>query len=221
MCGNNKTLVAACSVRKKNNLEKTVDINWTEVPKRGRGERFAKNLAVSSALVLCAVTLRAGALPTMNNMTDVVLAAATDQSLLDEQLGKLSFVNALFPEAVLVFGEHQANDLILDISTDQVVHTWSAQEPYISCTVPDRQVYSPCSGEVIGVYHGNGEEHLVQIMSVDGVACLFGNLQDIHVKTGDYVQTSTLIGTLLPDASCVIEVRENGRSIDPAPYLSF
>lgn len=221
MCGNDKTLVTGFNVKEKINLQKPMGINWAEVPKRGRGEGFAKNLAVSSALVLCVVTLRAGALPTMNDMTDVVLAAATDQSLLDEQLGKLSFVNALFPEAVLVFGEHQTSDLVLDISADQVVHAWSEQEPYISCAVPDRQVYSPCGGEVVAVYHGNGDERLVQIMSDDGIACLIGNLQDIHVQTGDYVTSSTLIGTLLPDVSCVIEVRENGCSIDPAPYLSF
>ena len=83
---------------------KTLKVEWREQPPRKPGERLLKNLAVAAALVLCAVTLRTGAIPTLNEATDAILTAATDQSLLDDQLGKLSFVSKLFPEAVLVAG---------------------------------------------------------------------------------------------------------------------
>ena len=83
------------------------------------------------------------------------------------------------------------------------------------------QVFSPCDGEVIGVYHGNGDERLVQIMSADGIAYLYGNLKDVHVATGDYVTAGTTLGMLQPDEACILEVRENGSSVDPARYMPF
>lgn len=178
-----------------------------------------KNLAVSGALVLCAVTLRAGAIPSLSDTTDVVLTAATDQSLLDDQLGKLSFVSALFPEAVLVFGENQQEALSLDIEMETVVHAWSEQEPYTAWHTKDELVYSACEGEVIGIYHGNGDERLVQVMLSSGLACLYGNLEDVLVEIGDQVNQGTMLGVVKPGDACVLEIRDDGRSIDPAPYL--
>lgn len=214
-----RTSITRLHVRPKQNLQYDADIQWADVPKRSRGEAFMKNVAVSAVLVLCAVTLRAGALPSLSEPTDIILTAATDHSLLDDQLGKLSFVSALFPEAVLVFGEHNEPDLTLDISSENVVHTWSEQEPYISWNANGGQVTSACDGEVIGVYHGNGDERLVQIMSDDGIACLYGNLMEVYVTTGDYVTTGTQLGVLRQNDTCVLEVRENGNSIDPSPFM--
>lgn len=216
-----RTLVTPLQIRQRELTPRQHDIKWDEAPKRSRGEAFAKNLAMSAALVLCAVTLRAGAVPSLSEPADVILTAATDQSLLDDQLGKLSFVSALFPEAVLVFGEQAQSPLTLDINTEDVVHTWSEQEPYTAWQTDDGRVFSPCDGEVIGVYHGNGDERLVQVLSADGIACLYGNLQDVHVAIGDYVTTGTSLGVLHPDEACILEVREDGRSIDPARYMPF
>ena len=216
-----RTLVTKLQIRQRELTHRQPDIKWEEVPKRSRGEAFMKNLAVSAAMVLCAVTLRAGAVPSLSEPTDVVLTAATDHSLLDDQLGKLSFVSALFPEATLVFGEQEDAAFTLDISAEDVVHTWSEQEPYTAWYADDGQVFSPCDGEVIGVYHGNGDERLVQVVSAEGIACLYGNLKEVYVATGDCVSAGTSLGILYPDAACVLEVREDGRSIDPAPFILF
>lgn len=190
-----------------------------EDAKPGRGEAFMKNLAVASALVLCAVTLRTGAVPQLSDAADAVLTAAADQSLLNDQLGKLSFVSALFPEAVLVFGE-QTQQLSMPVSGGAVVHAWSASEPYISWRTSGSQVCAASSGEVIGVYHGNGEERLVQVMGEDGLACLYGNLEQVAVQIGDQVLTGDVLGALLPGEDCVFEIRQDGISVDPAVYMS-
>lgn len=190
-------------------------VEWREPPPRHRAERFAKNLAVSAALVLCAVVLRTGAVPALDKTTDAVMTAATDQSLLDEQLGKLSFVSALFPDTVLVFGESSAQ-LDMPISAGTVIHAWSEAEPYLSWRANTQTVTASSDGEVIGVYHGNGDERLVQVMGADGLACLYGNLAEVKVHTGDAVSAGDVIGTLLPGEDFVFEVRRDGRSIDPA-----
>lgn len=195
-------------------------VEWMEPEKKRIGEFFFKNMAVASALVLCAVTLRTGAIPPLNDAADAVLTAATDHSLLDEQLGKLSFVSALFPEATLVFGESTVETFAAPVSGGVVVHAWSEQEPYMSWRTSSQQVISVSAGEVMGVYHGNGDERLIQVRNDDGLTCLYGNLSDVYVQPGDQVHAGTCLGVLMPDSDCVFELRDDGRSIDPGSVFA-
>ena len=199
--------------------EDTSAADWQTVNNLPPRKSLLKNLAVASALVLCAVTLRTGALPSLDTATDAILTAATDHSLLDEQLGKLSFVSALFPEAVLVFGESHTPELTLPVSGGVVVHAWSESEPYMSFRSSTTQVHSSASGEVTGIYHGYGDERIVQISGNDGLSCLYGNLDDVAVQLGDAVSVGSLVGTLLPGEDLVLEVRQYGTSIAPASYF--
>ena len=194
--------------------------DWQTVQDLPPKHSLLKNLAVASALVLCAVTLRTGALPSLDDATDAILTAATDQSLLDDQLGKLSFVSSLFPEAVLVFGETQVPELTLPVSGGVIVHAWSEQEPYTTFRANTSQAFSAIAGEVSGVYHGNGDERLVQITNGDGISCLYGNLQDVCVQIGDSVQAGHQIGTILPGEDIAFEIRMDGHSIDPARWFA-
>lgn len=194
-------------------------VSWREQVKRKPGEELLKNLAVASALVVCALALRSGAVPSLTQPTDAVLAAVSGDPLLDEQLGKLSFVSALFPEATLVFGEQTEDALIMPVSCAAVAHAWSEAEPYISWNCASGQVVSSLDGEVSGVYHGNDEERIVQVTADSGLSCLYGNLASAAVAAGDAVRAGDVLGTLLPGAECVMEVRRNGYSVDPAALL--
>lgn len=193
--------------------------DWQTVNNLPPKKSLLKNLAVASTLVLCAVTLRTGALPSLSTATDAILTAATDHSLLDEQLGKLSFVSALFPEAVLVFGESRTTALPLPVSGGVVVHAWSESEPYLSFRSSTTQVHSSADGEVTGIYHGYGDERLIQVTGNNGLSCLYGNLEDVTVHLGDAVRVGSLLGTLLPGEDLVLEVRQDGTNIDPASYF--
>ncbi len=194
------------------------EVEWRELPPRKPGERLLKNLAVASALVLCAMALRTGAVPPLNDATDAILTAATDQSLLDDQLGKLSFVSTLFPEAVLVFGE-SSTELAAPVSGGMVVHAWSAAEPWLSWRTTASAVTASAGGEVVGVYHGLDDELMVQIEGTDGIRCTYGNLYQVNVQTGDAISAGDVIGTLGPGEDFVMEVYRNGRSVDPTQYL--
>ncbi len=197
----------------------TADVEeWKDPPPKRRCEAFLKNLSVAAALVLCAVTLRTGAFPTFSPTTDAILTAATDQSLLDDQLGKLSFVSALFPEAVLVFGESK-DSLSIPTSGSAVVHAWSEQEPYLSMRTGRTEVQSYSAGEVIGVYHGNGNERLIQVLSDDGLSCMYGNLAEVWVHTGDSVSEGDVLGTLIRGEDLVLQVFRNGIGVDPVYYF--
>ncbi len=201
-------------------IKEKPEIEWRVPAKRHPGEELMKNLGVASAIVLCAVALKSGALPVASDATDAILTAVTGDTLLDDQLGKLTFVSTLFPEATLVFGESKAGSLVMPVSGGVVVHAWSEAEPYMTWRTTSNSVYASGDGVVMGVYHGENEERLVQVMNDNGVACLYGNLQSAAVQTGERVASGELLGTLLPGSDCVFEVRVNGVSVDPAVYLS-
>lgn len=192
-------------------------LNIDEKPRKG--EHFWRNLGVSAALVLCAVTLRTGAVPQLSEAAELVMTAATDDSLLDERLGKLSFVSAMFPEAVLVFGQQAAQEIEAPVSDSMIVHAWTEEEPYISWETDGGEVKAAIAGEVTGVYHGYEDEKLVQIMNDEGLACLYGNLADVLVSVGDQVRAGDRIGQLLPYADLVFELRQNGVSVDPVSMI--
>lgn len=222
MAQRSETQTSAVRIRQK---RLTVSPAIREIPaeevekKHFRADQLLKNAGMAAALVLCAVTLRTGAFPALEPAADVVLAAATDNSLLDDQLGKLSFVSALFPEAVLVFGENSSTELALPADMEQVTHAWSEQEPYTAWNMGGGVVTASADGEVAGVYHGNGDEQIVKISSADGLTCVYGNLAEASVRTGDAVSTGDIIGTLLPGEDFVFEVQKNGVSVDPGIYL--
>lgn len=181
------------------------------------GQELMRNLSVASALVLCVVALRAGSLTA--SPADAVLTAASGGSLLDDDLGKLSFVSSIFPEAALVFGESDAGLLSAPVSGGQVVHAWSQQEPYISWATSSEQVTAAMSGEVRGVYHANSDEVLVQVAGDGGLTCIYGNLAESCVSMGDHVQEGDVIGTLLSGEALAFEVRQDGYSVDPVSLL--
>lgn len=192
---------------------------WYDTPKPRRGEELLKNLAVASALVLCAVTLKSGALPGAESAADAVIASVSDDTLLDDRLGKLSFVSTLFPEATLVFGETDLEELALPVAGGLVAHVWSENEPYIAWRSDHREVYAAHSGVVMGVYHGEDEERLVQVRGDNGLTCMYGNLDEVYASTGDEVRTGDVLGLLIRDADCVLEVQQDGVSIDPSILL--
>lgn len=198
--------------------ESTPQIQWRPREKRHWGEELLKNMGVAAALVLCAVAVRSGEW-TNAQWNDAVLTAATGDTLLDDELGKLTFVSSLFPEATLVFGENTVETLSQIVPGGEVVHAWSEAEPYLAYQSVDTSVKSATEGEVMGVYHAEGEELLVRVRREDGLECCYGNLAESLVAVGDWVTAGQLLGTRLPDAAATLEVRQDGYSVDPTSWI--
>lgn len=191
-------------------------VEWRQPVKRARGEELLKNISVAAALLVCIVMLRNGAMPQASNLTDAVLAAATDDSLLDDRLGKLSFVSALFPEAVLVFGQNVLEPFSMPVQASATVHTWSESEPYVAWTADSTCVFAAISGEVAGIYHGMDEELIIRITNDRQTSAIAGNLRSVNVSVGDSVEQGELIGWIGEGSYCTFEVQNNGQSVDPA-----
>ncbi len=198
--------------------EDAPQIQWRSRAKRHWGEELLKNMGVAAALVLCAVAVRSGEW-TDAQWTDAVLTAATGDTLLDDELGKLTFVSSLFPEATLVFGETATETLGQIVSGGEVTHAWSEAEPYLAYESVDTSVKSATDGEVMGVYHADGEELLVRVRREDGLECCYGNLAESLVSVGDWVTEGQLLGSRLPETAVTLEVRRQGYSVDPTDWI--
>lgn len=194
-------------------------IQWVDAPKKRRGEEWLKNMAVAASLVICASVLRSGAIPSLDAATDAVLTAVTGDTLLDENLGKLSFVSSLFPETTLVFGQQTEDPLFLPVTDGEVVHAWSQSEPYMAWQTAQQEVCAVADGEVTAVFHGNDEERIIQVVREDGLTCLYGNIAVCSVTVGDAVAQGEPVGVLLEGGECVLEIRQDGRSVDPSALL--
>lgn len=201
-------------------VNQEANIAWKCSEKKKTGEDLLKNMGVAAALVLCAVTLRSGAVPQLSSAADTVLASVAGDTLLDDQLGKLSFVSAMFPEATLVFGEAKQERLAIPVNAGTLNHVWSDDEPYVSWQTQQRDVYASGDGVVMGIYHGDNEERLIQVMGPNKVTCIYGNIKETTLMPGSTVHTGDILGQLLDDAECTLEVYVDGISVDPAEYLS-
>lgn len=208
---------AVMSESRKPTGESLPDVQWTGTTHR-RSD-FLKNLSVASALLICIVMLRSGAHPGAASAADAVLASARQDSLLNEDIGKLTFVSALFPEAVLVFGEGSSHDVAMPVNASAMIHSWSDDEPYTAWTSDDTGVYAGITGEVVGVYHGMDEELIIQITNDRQTSCIAGNLVMANVAAGDSVRKGDLIGWIDEGSYCTFEVQQDGLSLDPLTML--
>lgn len=212
---NGVTRSGGCVIREKSGLRMAEPSRPSGRP--AQGQRLMRNILVASALVLCAVSLRAGGAWTLP--TDAVLTAATGDTLLNDRLGRLSFVSAVFPRATLVFGESGSGTIAMPVMSASLSHTWTADEPYITWQAGENGVYACMEGEIRGVYHGNGEELLVRLGAPDGLVCVYGNLAEAYVQPGDAVRSGDLIGRLADSGSLSFEVMQDGYSMNPASLL--
>lgn len=212
--GSGATHTEPCAVRQQKPMFQQIE--WQEAKPRLPADHFIKNTAVAAAVLLCLIALRNGAVPQAKDLTDTVLAAASTDDLLNDRLGKLSFVSALFPEAVLVFGEGSHTPVMaMPVTASAQVHAWSEQEPYVAWASNSTNVFAALSGEVSGVYHGPDEEIMVQITDGSGNSVICGNLRQANVSLGDYVEQGELIGWIEAGSYCSFEAQHQGVSIDP------
>jgi len=85
-------------------------------------------------------------------------------------------------------------------------------------------VYSPGTGVVVEVDWEEALGRFVRIKLDDGWECVVANFGDVGVSQGDPVQKADALGTVGSSAShnnlwVYLELRKNGRVVDPLPYL--
>jgi len=192
-------------------------IQWMP-PKKRWSEKLARNMSLSAALLIAIAAIRTvGHEPT----AQAVFHAIEDQLTwdMDEELGKLTFVSNMLPEASMVFWNGASDIEISAPVNGKVIHTWSTQEPYLLLEGKDTSVSCCADGEVMSIAHGENEEEIIRVRHENGLESLYGNIQ-CFVEVGDAVLRDQVIGNPIKDTQVYFEVRQAGRSIDPALYTS-
>lgn len=182
-------------------------------------DRLVRNLVVVGCLFAVVAAVKNAGMPQAQSVFGAIQESAGMHW--DESVGKLTFVNALLPQSIqAVWNEKEAVSVLAPVDGN-IVHAWSASEPYMMIASGENHVHACASGEVMSIAHGLNEERMIRVRHTDGTEALYGNLESCFVQEGDSVQAGQEIGKLLLDSPLAFEWREEGRSVDPQKRLQF
>ena len=213
-------------------IKSTRDVSWEEtMEKQGEieylppagarrilmGKRLSRNLAVSALLLLAIVSVRNAELP--GGQTILTAAKSLTEGGWDETLGKISFVGNFLPETISVFLEGTPTASLALPCSGPMVHVYSAGEPYLGYESRDGQVYCVSDGDVMAVAHGVNEEIILRVRQDDGLEAFYYNLEKTAFSEGDRLTRGQAVGTLLAGNQAILEIRKNGRPIDPTSFF--
>lgn len=196
----------------------------TEVPRRKEPlrcffqfEDLGRHLAVAGSLFLVIVAVKNSTMPEAQSVFSAIQTSVGMEW--DESVGKLSFVNSFLPESIrAVWNE---SDLLQVASPIQgeVVHAWSAAEPYLMIASDFTDVRAAADGEVMSIAHGLNEERIIRIRHDDGFETLYGNLQTCYAEEGERVYAGDVMGQLIRGKPLSFELRLDGRAVDPTSRM--
>ncbi len=179
-------------------------------------DQLARNLAVVGVLLVMVVAVRNAGGPEAQSVFSALQTSTAMQW--DESVGKLSFVNALFPESIRAVWNEEADVAVFSPVNGDVVHTWTRKEPYVMIQSRLRDVRAAEDGEVMSIAHGPDEERIVRIRHAN-CETLYGNLQSVNLQEGDKVYAGDVIAQLMEGRNLSFELRVDGRSVDPRGRL--
>jgi len=135
-------------------------------------DQLMHNLAVVGGLFLVILAVRNTGIPEAQSVFSAIQESAGMQW--DESVGKLSFVNSLLPEKVRAVWSTQTDIAVFAPVRGEVLHAWSAHEPYLMLESDIRDVRAAADGEVMSIAHGPDEEKIVRIRHENGTETLYG-----------------------------------------------
>ena len=193
----------------------------TYEPPKDRGmfhaDRLLRDLAVVGGLMLTLVAVRSANVPQVQSVFSALQQSAGMEW--DESIGKLSFVDNMFPQEIRTVWSERAEVSVYAPVEGRTVHAWSEQEPYVEYLSTVTDVRAAADGEVMSIAHGLGEERILRLRHDDGSESLYGNLGECLAEVGDLVYAGDVIASVLPGEALAFELRVDGRSVDPDGLL--
>lgn len=188
-------------------------------PKPSFLEKLARNAALAGMLLIAVTALRSEQLPSGRSVLTAV-QEMLEPPPWDETLGRIEFVSNLFPETVSVFFDSPAAYSLRAPSAGALCHAWSEDEPYLGYQPgADGRVYALADGQVMSLSYGPDGEKVLRIRHRDGLETLYYNLESVETAEGDAVAQGTCIGWLMESKEAAVEVRREGRSVDPTAWI--
>ena len=179
----------------------------------GAAERLLRNTAVACTLLLGILTIKNVDRPWSQNVMNGIESVLTMRIDPDESLGRMSFVQKLMPESVMVFFNTTLSRTV--IPADGVVqHEYTEEQPWTLYSCPEgSNVYSIMPGVVSAVTMLESGDWCVLIEHGEGVEALYAYLERPLVDAGDDVNSGQQIGSLR-GSQLYFEYRKNGISME-------
>ncbi|MEG0768007.1 MAG: M23 family metallopeptidase [Clostridia bacterium] len=182
-------------------------------------ERMLRNTAFCIAALLCVLALQQTDAPAAIRVSDELREWVTMD--VNESLGSLQFVKNILPKSAMVFwniGSDRTCYVAPVSSTIQ--HAWCEQEPWVAYDCTDAtDVYVAAAGEVMSLSYQDDQTIMMRIRHENGMETLYGNLGTAVFREGDWVESSAKLGTVAQNGTLLFEMREEGKSLNPAPLL--
>ena len=180
-------------------------------------DRMTRNFLCVALLVVCIYAVR-----TAQYADENVLAAAArsmTESPWEENLGRIQFVSHMFPETQAVFwSENHTPELAIQ-SCDTFVHTWSEDEPYISIRTDSGSAYALGSGTITTIAADHNQNQIVTVDHGNGYTSTYYGLSNCLLSEGSHVAAGDTIGHTASSNEMVVEIKQYGLPIDPAPLV--
>jgi murein DD-endopeptidase MepM/ murein hydrolase activator NlpD len=194
---------------------------------RAKGEKppFATTIqgqiAICSGVILLALALKVIDTPQTQSVSATVEQAITTETNLDQNLGRLQFVQNMFSDSVAVFWQ-KAPDKLQSPFNGRVSAKYSLTTPGIEITGKESDVYACYDGRVSDVAEDEEGNFTVTISHSGGLNTVYARLLATDVKAKDRVKKGDRIGLAQEKGegyAMFLQVQLNDLVVDPLPYF--
>lgn len=180
-------------------------------------------ISVCVGVILLALAVKAVDSPAAQSVSATVSDAITMEVDVDQDVGKLRFVQNLFPDTVAVWFSKSAPESLTPPIDGRVDHRFSQQYPGIGISAKGQEVYACETGRVSDVACDELGNYSVTVTHKGGLETVYGTLSQALVEKGDKVRLGDSVGLAKSAGSgyeLFLQVRLDGEAVDPLPYFT-
>ncbi len=178
-------------------------------------------IAICSGVILLALALKVIDTPQTQSVSATVEQAITTETNLDQNLGRLQFVQNMFSESVAVFWQ-KAPEKLQSPFNGRVSAKYSLTTPGIEITGKEGDVYACHDGRVSEVVQDEEGNVIVTIAHNGGLNTVYARLYAADVKAKDRIKKGDRIGFAQEKGegyAMFLQVQLNDLVVDPLPYF--
>lgn len=206
-------------IKETRNEDKPLPYEEIPLPARRSGAvKLNRNVAFLMLLMVCLASIHNQSLP--SGQTVLTAVQQTVDSDWDETLGQITFVDQLIPDTLAVFFAQPASQRLSLPCVGSVAHSWSQDAPYVSYVPQNKAALAMADGEVMNISHGADDLLTLRIRHDSGLESVYYHLEEVFCREGDIVKCGDTIATICPGENLVVDVRQDGLSVDPAGFIS-
>ncbi len=196
-------------LKNKQDMMKTRQNKQEQESKTSRFQKFNKNVCWGACLLLLlslSSVVKVGNTPVLSH-----IKSALHEDFY-QNLGRLTFVNALLPSATQVF--FMEDNTFVAPCFGSIVHNFSQEEPYIGYGVYKNGMYPIMKGEVLSVSYDQKDTYKISLHHPNNLSSSYHNLSKVYVKEGDYVTNKTKLGEIKNNHAALLYTYHKDHPID-------